>query len=366
MKLRQDGGVYVIAEAGVNHNGSVDMALRLVDAARDAGADCVKFQAFSADRLVSRKAPKAAYQSAALGEEISQHEMLKALEFSVEDFCRVREHCSAAGIDFLCSAFDAASLDILVRELGQTRVKFGSGDLTDAPLLVRAARSGLDVLVSSGMSSLEDVETGLGALAFGYAAPADMRPGPVGFSAALASPAGRASLAEKVGLFHCTSNYPARLEDVNLRAMVTLAAAFGVTVGYSDHTDGDTVPVAAVALGAGMIEKHLTLDRDLPGPDHAASLDPQGFTRLMKAVREAETALGHGWKQPCPAELDTRNVARKSLVAATNIRAGEPFTEGNLTVKRPGTGMAPARYWDLIGHVAKRDYAADDTIDVLP
>lgn len=366
MNLRNDGGVYVIAEAGVNHNGSLDMAFKLADAAREAGADSVKFQAFTADLLVSRKAPKAAYQSAALGEGISQRDMLKALEFSVDDFIRVRAHCDAIGIDFLCSAFDAVSLEFLVRELGQTRIKFGSGDLTDAPLLVHAARLGVDVLVSSGMSALADVETGLGALAFGYTAPADAQPGPAAFAAALASPEGRQALADKVGLFHCTSNYPARLEDVNLRAMTTLASAFGVTVGYSDHTEGHLVAVAAVALGGRMIEKHLTLDCSLPGPDHAASLDPAGFTALMRAIRDTETVLGHGWKLPCPAELDTQRVARKSLVAREDVRAGEVFTEANLTVKRPGTGIAPARYWDMLGRTAGRDYAADDVIDLLP
>lgn len=366
MNLRRDGGVYVIAEAGVNHNGSLDMAFRLADAACAAGADSVKYQAFTADLLVSRRAPKAAYQSAALGEEISQHDMLKALEFSPADFLRIRKHCEGLGIDFLCSAFDAPSLDFLVSELGQTRVKFGSGDLTDAPLLVRAARCGIEVLVSSGMSSLADVEAGLGALAFGYSAPAAARPGPAAFAEALASPQGRQALEEKVGLFHCTSNYPARLEDVNLRAMATLAVAFGVDVGYSDHTEGNTVAVAAVALGARMIEKHLTLDRALPGPDHAASLDPHAFADLVRAVRETGIILGHGRKVSCAAEVDTLRVARKSLVAAADVRAGEEFTELNLTVKRPGTGIAPSRYWELLGRPAGRDYHADDVIDSLP
>lgn len=366
MKLRDDGQTYVIAEAGVNHDGRRDTALRLADAARAAGADCVKYQAFRADLLVSSSAPKAAYQTAALGEAVSQREMLRALELSPDDFRHIRDHCADIGIDFLCSAFDAASLEFLVGELGQNRVKFGSGDLTDAPLLVRAARLGVEVLVSSGMSTLADVETGLGALAFGYGAPAEARPGPAAFAQALASAQGRRLLGEKVGLFHCTSSYPARLADVNLRAMQTLSAAFGLTTGYSDHTEGDLAAVAAVALGARMIEKHLTLDRSLPGPDHAASLDPAGFGRLVEAVHQTELLLGHGWKVPGPAETETRQVARKSLAAATDIRAGDPFSPANLTVKRPGTGVAPAQYWEVLGRTARRDYLADDEIDMLP
>ncbi|HLO75980.1 MAG TPA: N-acetylneuraminate synthase family protein, partial [Magnetospirillum sp.] len=231
---------------------------------------------------------------------------------------------------------------------------------------VRAARHGVDVLISSGMSSMADVETGLGALAFGYTAPAADRPGPAAFSAALVSAEGRDALKRKVGLFHCTSNYPAKLSDVNLRSMATLAGAFDVDVGYSDHTEGSTVAIASVALGARMIEKHLTLDRTLPGPDHAASLNPAEFGELVRAIRDTETILGHGWKVPCPAELDTQRVARKSLVVAEDIRAGEVFTEENLTVKRPGTGMPPARYWDMLGRTASRDYQADDVLDLLP
>ncbi|TLS50577.1 N-acetylneuraminate synthase [Paenibacillus antri] len=351
---------YIIAEAGVNHNGSPDLALQLVDAAADAGADAVKFQTFSAEKLVTRSAPKAEYQKAATQGEATQFEMLKKLELSPEMYPDLIERCKRRNIEFLSTPFDVGSLQFLV-ETGICRIKLSSGDATNARLLLAAARTGLPVIVSTGMADLSDIESALSVLAFGYISTG--APGLAEFRRAYSSDKGQAALREHVTLLHCTTEYPAPLEEVNLRAMCTMRTAFGVPVGYSDHTQGITIPIAAVALGAEVIEKHFTLDRGMEGPDHKASLEPDELCVMVKAVRDTEASLGQSIKAPTVSEAKNRHIARKSLVAAREIAAGEPFSEENITEKRPGSGISPIYLWDVIGMPAKRAYRKDELIE---
>ena len=353
---------FVIAEAGVNHDGQLDLALRLVDAAAETGADAVKFQTFSARRMVCRDAPQAAYQRRAGNGGEGQYEMLQRLELDLAAHQALVAHCAERRITFLSTPFDDASLDLLVAEIGVARLKLGSGELTHGPLLLRAAATGKPIILSTGMSTLGEVEQALSVLALGYTRP-EAAPGRRAFGAALAAEPGRRALREKVVLLHCTSQYPAPVEDINLRAMDTLAAAFGLPVGLSDHSAGIVVAIAAVARGAVMIEKHLTLERGLPGPDHAASLEPPEFQAMVDGIRAVEAALGRPAKQPAPGELATRDVARKSLVAARPIAAGTRLSADDIAVKRPGTGLSPMAYWDLAGTVARRDYAAEEPLE---
>lgn len=350
----------IIAEAGVNHNGSLDLAHRLVDAAADAGADVVKFQTFRAERLASRMAPKAAYQTRETGGGQSQLDMLRTLELSEPAHHELLQHCTERGIEFMSSPFDTESLEFLV-SLGVGRIKLGSGELTNAPMLLAVARTGLPLILSTGMSTLAEVEAALGVLAFGYAG-IDTAPSRAAFHAGWATAAARAEVVRQVSLLHCTTEYPAPRDQVNLRAMHTLQAAFGVVCGYSDHTEGIAVSLAAVALGANIIEKHFTLDRTMPGPDHKASLEPAALKALADGIREVEAALGDGIKVPVPAELSNMAVARKSLVAAKPIARGEAITADALAVKRPGSGLSPFDYWDVVNSAASTDYLPDELI----
>lgn len=357
-------GTYIIAEAGVNHNGSLDLAMQLVDAAARAGADAVKFQTFQAELLVTRDAPKAEYQRRTTASQESQYDMLRQLQLTVDDHLALLEHCRARGIDFLSSPFDEASADVLVDRLRLNRIKIASGEIVNGPLLLRIARSGANVILSTGMSTLAEIEAALAVLSFGFVA-GDAPPSWDRFWETYYSQEGRKALREKVVLLHCTSEYPAPFEDVNLRAMDTLHSAFGLPVGLSDHTEGIAVAVAAVARGATVIEKHITLDKNLPGPDHKASLNPDEFAELVKAIRQVEQALGSPWKGPSPSELPNRAIARKSLVARRPIAKGELFSPNNLTSKRPAArGLSPMLYWDVLGRPAPRDYAEDEVIDV--
>ncbi len=360
-----DRAVFVIAEAGVNHNGRLDLALQLVDAAAQAGADAVKFQTFVPEALVAGRAAKARYQKETTGDAGSQLEMLRALMLSRADHHALVERCRSAGIEFLSTPFDRDSLAFLTGELGLPRIKLASGELTNGPLLWQAARSNLPVILSTGMGTLDEVRTALGVLALsvwlGYLRDEPPASGPA-CEQVLAGGAARQMLRDKVTLLHCTTEYPCPFEDVNLRAMDTLAAEFGLPVGYSDHTPGITVPVAAVARGACLIEKHLTLDRTLPGPDHRASLEPDELRAMVAAIRQAEAAMGNGIKEPAPAEMENRPVARRSLVAARPIAAGEPFSDDNLTAKRPADGLSPMHYWSLLGRPSTRAYASDEPI----
>lgn len=353
--------VYVIAEAGVNHNGSLQLARQLIDAAADAGADAVKFQTFRADRLVSRSAPKAAYQQQTTGAEQSQYDLIKQLELDEAAHAMLAGHCATRGIQFLSTPFDPESLALLITKFDLPRIKIPSGEITNAPFLLSIAQTGKPVILSTGMSTLGDIELALGVLAFGYCMH-DAGPSVAGFESAYASAAGQQALRENVTLLHCTTEYPAPFQDVNLRAMKTMAEAFGLALGYSDHTQGIAIPVAAVALGATLIEKHFTLDRKLPGPDHQASLEPGELKDMVQAIRQVEMALGSGRKLPAPSELGNRSVARKSLVAACRIGKGEAFTTDNLAAKRPGDGISPAHYWEWLGKIADRDYAPDEKV----
>lgn len=317
---------FVIAEAGVNHNGDAALAHALIDAAAKAGADAVKFQTFSADRLVTRSAPKADYQRETTGAAESQHEMLRKLELSPALHAELIDHCRQAGIMFLSTPFDAGSADLLDR-LGVPAFKVSSGELTNAPLLRHLASKGRPIIMSTGMANLDEVKAAVEILA--------------------------GAGASQVALLHCVSEYPAQPADVNLRAMATMAAATALPIGYSDHTMGIEVSLAAAALGAVIVEKHLTMSCDLPGPDHRCSAQPEELARLVRGIRTVEAALGHGRKEPAPGELAIARVARRSLVAARSIGAGTILTEDLIAVMRPGTGLPPERLPELIGRRLK-------------
>lgn len=327
-----DKGVYIIAEAGVNHNGSIEIAKRLVDAAVDAGVDAVKFQTFKADAIVTASAKKAEYQQRTTGAGESQYEMLKRLELSEQDHFELVDYCRNQGIRFLSTAFDIDSVKYL-DSLGLTLMKVPSGEITNLPYLraINACRK--PTLLSTGMSTMDEVAAAVEALK-------DCQ----------------------LCLLHCTTEYPCPFEEVNLKAMLTLGEKFGLPFGYSDHTRGIEVPVAAVALGATVIEKHFTLDRNMAGPDHKASLEPAELKAMVSAIRNIEKALGNGSKHPTEGELKNRQVARKSIVAKRKIVVGEILTEENLTVKRPGTGISPMMWDSIIGTVAQKDYEEDDLI----
>lgn len=353
--------VFVIAEAGVNHNGSLERALALVDAAAEAGADAVKFQTFRADALVTANAPKAAYQVAQTGSSESQLGMLRRLELSRGAHEQLAARCREADITFLSTPFDEESLAFLASDMRLPVIKIGSGDLTNAPLLLATARQGLPVILSTGMSNLDEVAVALGVLAFGYGEAATAQPSIAAFKNALL--AHHAELLRHVILLHCTTEYPAPMADTNLRAMNSLAAQFNLPIGFSDHTQGISAAIASVACGARVVEKHFTLNRNLPGPDHKASLEPAELAAMVRGIREVEMAMGDGDKQPRPAELSNRDIARRSVVAAVAIPTGTPITRDHLALKRPGTGISPTQLWDLLGRVSNRSYDPDEQID---
>lgn len=331
--------VTIIAEAGVNHNGSVEAALRLIDEAAAAGADFVKFQTFSASRLATTAAPRASYQAAELGGQESQQEMLRRLELSDQDHKCLWNHCRAKKIKFLSTGFDPESVDFLI-SLGVDILKVPSGEVTNLPYLRHVGRQGKPVVMSTGMATMGEVEDAIVVLE------------------------NTGLHRSNLTLLHCTTEYPTPMADVNLRAMTTLRDAFGVAVGYSDHTLGIEVPIAAVALGATVVEKHFTLDRGQVGPDHRASLEPAELRAMVQAIRNIEVALGDGEKRPRPGELENSRVARKSIVAAKDICAGESFSADNLAVKRPGTGVSPMRWDEAMGRIAGRDYVVDEPIEL--
>jgi N,N'-diacetyllegionaminate synthase len=328
----------IISEAGVNHNGDLELAKRLVDAAANAGADLVKFQTFSADRLATKYAPKAVYQNRTTNQKQSQSDMLRHLELTAEMHEQIIAHCVERGIGFFSTGFDIQSLNYLA-SLGADRFKIPSGEITNLPYLRHIGGFGVPLILSTGMATLGEIEEALGAL----------------------DTAG--SPRSQITVLHCNSEYPSPMQDVNLRAMIRIRDAFGVEIGYSDHTVGIEVPIAAVALGASVIEKHLTLDRNLPGPDHKASLEPDEFATMVRSIRNIEQAMGDGVKRPSLSEVKNRPIARKSLVAAKSIKVGERFTQENLTTKRPGNGISPMRWDEFMGRTAVRDYCADELIE---
>lgn len=330
--------VFIIAEAGVNHNGDIELAKELIDAAAEAGADLVKFQTFNANSLVTRTAKKADYQNKSTDSKESQHEMLRRLELTAEMHIELIEHCATRNIGFFSTGFDIESIDLLV-SLGQDHFKVPSGEITNLPYLRHIGRLGKAVIISTGMATMGEIEAAIEAL----------------------EQAGTPR--ENITVLHCTTEYPTPMAEVNLCAMQSIHAAFGVTIGYSDHTSGIEVAIAAVALGAKVIEKHFTLDRNLPGPDHKASLEPQELKAMVAAIRNIEIALGDGIKRLTPSEARNKPIARKSLVASQTIKAGEIFSEQNITTKRPGTGISPMRWDEIIGRTALRDFAADELIE---
>jgi len=354
-------GVYIIAEAGVNHNGSLDTALKLVDAAADAGADAVKFQTFRAEMVISEYAPKAEYQKQTTGNSGSQLEMVRRLELDAEAHFKLKQRCTERKISFLSTPFDEDSVNLLVHNLGIRTLKIPSGEITNAPLLLFMARTGCSLFMSTGMSTLGEIEEALGVLAFGFLNQETL-PSREAFKKAFFSEEGQKILKQKVTLLHCTTEYPAPFNEVNLGVIRTLRLAFALPVGYSDHTEGISVPIAAVALGASIIEKHFTLDKTLPGPDHKASLEPNELSMMVQSIRRVEDALGNSKKIPTFSELKNQSIARKSLVAKHEIAQGISFSEKNITVKRPGDGISPMLFWDFIGKKASRHFLKDEKI----
>ena len=355
---------YIIAEAGVNHNGSSDMAFELVDAAAEAGADAVKFQTFKAEKLVSKSAAKAQYQQQTTEADESQYEMLKLLELAHKTHYELISYCNKKGIEFLSTAFDMDSLRFLTYDLGLTRLKLPSGEITNGPLILAHALSGCDLIISTGMATLGEVEQALSIIAFGMTQDGKLKEKPTqaDFQEAYLSENGQRLLNEKVTLLHCTTEYPAPLQDINLNAMITMRNAFGLNVGYSDHSEGIVVPLIAVSLGAKIIEKHLTLNREMLGPDHKASINPHQFKNMVNQIKITEKMLGNGKKIPTKNELKNKPFARKSLVAKIDIKKGEKFSEKNLTTKRPARGISPMRFNSYLKKKANKNYSKDDLI----
>lgn len=329
--------VYIIAEAGVNHNGSIEIAKDLVDSAKAAGADCIKFQTFVAKNIVSKTAKKAEYQQENTTANESQLEMLKKLELSFAEFVELNNYCQSKNIEFLSTGFDFDSIDFL-SSLNMKRWKVPSGEITNLPYLIKIAQLNKPVIVSTGMSSLEEIHSALDIL--------------------------NNNGAGEITVLHCTTEYPTPYEDVNLSAMDTIKKEFNVPVGYSDHTMGIHISIAAVSRGATVIEKHFTLNRKMEGPDHKASLEPTELKEMVNAIRNIEVAIGNGNKIPASSEEKNIVIARKSIVANRCIKKGEAFTEENITVKRPGNGISPMKWFEVIGNKAKRDFEEDELIDL--
>lgn len=351
----------VLAEAGVNHNGDLDLALQLVEAAASARAHIVKFQTFDAKELVTGRAPTAAYQKRNFDAGDAQLKMLQALELSKADHRSLSDRCDQLGIEFLSTPFDLESARFLVGSLGVRRIKVGSGELNNAPMLLGLARLGLPMILSTGMACLAEVEEALSVIAFARLAERNARPSRAAIAEAYAAPEARSLLAQ-VTVMQCTTEYPAPYDQVNLRVMDTYARAFGVRPAYSDHTPGIEISLAAAALGATAIEKHFTLSRDMEGPDHRASLEPDELRTLVAGIARIGQALGDGVKRPQPAEVPNMAVARRSLVAARDVPVGAILTEDDLTLKRAGGGLPPIALWDCLGRKTDRTYAADEVI----
>jgi N-acetylneuraminate synthase len=360
--------VLIIAEAGVNHNGSLERALEMVDVALEAGADIIKFQTFSADKLARKDAQLAEYQKKGDGDTRSQWDLLKGLELSHEEFAAIRDHAKARGIGFLSTGFDLDELRFLIDELNIPLVKVASGDLTFAPMLVEAGLSNLPVILSTGMANLEEIEQSLKFIAFGFAKsngilPAEAFPSRAELDLYWDDPRVQNILAKKVTILHCTTQYPAELDILNLQAIKVIADKFGLPVGYSDHSAGTLASVLSVALGATVIEKHFTLDKTLEGPDHEASLDPIELKSMVDQIRDASIALGRPVKEMQPIEVSNRAAVRRSLVAKQDIAAGATITEADLECRRPGAGRTSFDFYEVIGTVATKAYAVGEYVE---
>ena len=337
MKFEKNKKIFIIAEAGVNHNGSIELAKKLIDVASDAGADAVKFQTFKADNLVSKNAQKAEYQKKTTDKNESQFDMIKKLELDVDTHKELMDYCKQKNIMFLSTPFDHDSIELL-DELGLEIFKIPSGEITNLPYLRHIGSLGKKVILSTGMADIGEIEDALDVLI------------------------ATGTKKENITVLHANTMYPTPMEDVNLKAMQTIACTFGVAVGYSDHTLGIEVPIAAVAMGATVIEKHFTLDKTMEGPDHKASLEPDELKAMVKAIRNIEQALGSGIKKPSKSEKPNIKIARKSIVAAKEIKKGDKLSEENLAIKRPGDGISPMRWDEIIGKTANRDYKEDELI----
>ncbi len=329
--------VLIIAEAGVNYNGSLELAYKMVDKAKEAGADIVKFQTGVPEKVMSKFAEKAEYQKKTTGERESQLDMVRKLMLKFDDFVPLKKYCEDKNIKFLSTPFDLSSVEFL-NQLGCDLWKIPSGEITNLPYLVKVAKTGKEIILSTGMSTLDEVGEAIKVL--------------------------KEHGAGKITLLHCTTEYPAPYADVNLRAMLTMKDAFGLEVGYSDHTPGIEIPVAAVAMGATVIEKHFTLDRNMEGPDHKASLEPDELAAMVRSIRNVEMAIGTGEKIPSESEKKNMPIARKSIIAARDIKKGEVLTEENLTTKRPGNGISPMKWNDVVGTKAVRDFIEDELIEL--
>lgn len=353
---------YIIAEAGVNHNGSLEMAKQLVQIAKEAGVDAVKFQTFKAENLVTRSAQQANYQVENLGENTSQFEMLKKLELTFDEFSELKQYCDLLQIEFLSTPFDFESVDFLLDKLKIKQAKIPSGELTNSPFIHYIATKQTPIILSTGMATIEEIHRALSFIAFGLANPSEevILEKVQSF---YKTKEAKEVLQHFVTILHCTTEYPAPFDTINLNSMKELEREFNLTIGLSDHSQGISVPIAAVAMGAKVIEKHFTLDKTLEGPDHIASLNPSELIEMEKSIREIESALGSSFKQPTEIELKNRIPARKSLVAKKTVHIGDVFSHENLTIKRPGTGISPSEYWNYIGKVAEKTYQEDELID---
>lgn len=329
--------VFIIAEAGVNHNGDIVLAKKLIDEAKEAGADAVKFQTFKAGLGISKFAQKAEYQKVNHDVEENQLEMVKKLELSFAEFAELKEYCEQKSIIFLSTPFDLESIQFL-NELGISIFKIPSGEITNLPYLIKVAATGKPIIMSTGMSEIQEVKKAVNIL--------------------------KENGSTKITLLHCNTQYPTPFADANIKAMLELKDIFGLPVGCSDHTLGIEAPIAAVALGATVIEKHFTLDKNMDGPDHKASLEPDELKAMVSAIRNVELALGDGKKRPSTSELPNKEIARKSIVAKTDIKAGDFLTEENITVKRPGNGISPMKWFDVLGRKAKREFQEDELIEI--
>ncbi|MCJ8007606.1 N-acetylneuraminate synthase [Lederbergia wuyishanensis] len=353
---------YIIAEAGVNHNGSLDLAFELIDVAVKAGADAVKFQTFKAENLVTKKAQQAAYQIENIGEETSQFEMLKKLELNYNEFLRLKAYCDEKKIEFLSTPFEFESVDFLVETLGMNTVKIPSGELTNSPFIHYIATKRKPIILSTGMANMEDIFEALSFIAYGLAFP-NKKVELESVRSFYATDEAKKCLKRYVTILHCTTEYPTPYKDVNLQAMDHLKRELQVEIGLSDHSKGIYVPIAAVGKGAKVIEKHFTINRMLPGPDHQASLEPAELIEMVNGIRIVEATLGNCEKKPTANEEKNRIAARKSLVASREIQVGDIFTSDNLTIKRPGNGLAPSKWWELLGTTASKSYEEDELID---
>ena len=354
--------IYIIAEAGVNHNGSMSMAFELIHAAHECGADAVKFQTFKTEKLVTRDARKASYQNENDSSTSSQSEMLKQLELTDVQFIELSEECKRVGIDFLTTCFDSSSLEVICRETRLKKLKIGSGDITNLPLIIDHSRTGLDIIISTGMSTMSEIEDALAAIAFGHSTKSGNPENYDWLKLNYFTEDKIARIRDKVTILHCVTDYPASHEDLNLNAIKIIQQAYGINTGYSDHTLGLEACCAAVALGATCLEKHLTLDPSLPGPDHKASAAPEDFKALVTATRNIEKSMIPLIKSPTVRERSNLEVARKYLVAAIDISEGECFTAENVDIKRSKIGISPQLYWDVIGKSAKRNFSQGESI----